>query len=87
MSETTVRPVSVIAAEIRADWSARGRGVSPYAVPYLNAMGELSSAAEMYYEDSAASIIRYFLANAATWRGETAKRVKAELKAMIANKY
>jgi hypothetical protein len=36
-----------------------------------------------YYLDSGESIIIYFLANASTWRGETAKRVKKELNAML----
>jgi hypothetical protein len=37
---------------------------------------------DRYGMDSGKSIILYFLANASTWRGDTAKRVKAELKAM-----
>lgn len=73
------RPLHVIAQEISADWKR------PYfgAVPYLSAMSELDSVEGMYYEDSAASIVRYFLANAGTWRGEDARRIKAELKAML----
>lgn len=85
MSEngTQARALSVIAAEIRRDWQR------PYfgAVPYLSAMAELDSVEDRYYYESAASIVRYFLANATTWRGETARRVKAELKTMIKGKY
>lgn len=68
-----------IALEIRKDW------IRPYfgAVPYLDAMGSLGSIEDHYYADSARSIVRYFLANASTWRGETARRVKAELKSML----
>lgn len=79
----TQRPLNVIAAEIRADWH------KPYfgAVPYLSAMAELDDVHGAYYEDSAASVVRYFLANATTWRGETARRVKAELKSMIKGVY
>ena len=71
-----LRPLSVIAAEIRKDWK------KPYfgAVPYLQAMADLDSIDDKYGEDSAKSIVLYFLANAQSWRGETAKRVKAELK-------
>jgi hypothetical protein len=47
-------------------------------------MATLNSIDDNYYFDSADSIVRYFLANASTWRGETAKRIKAELKAMFA---
>jgi hypothetical protein len=73
------RPLHTIAGEIAADWK------KPYfgAVPYIRAMRELSSIEQPFYYDSGESIVRYFLANAATWRGETAKRIKAELKAML----
>jgi len=62
-----------------------GKGVSPYARPYLDAMGQLNSINDMYYLDTADSVVRYFLSNATGWRGETAKRIKAELKAMLDN--
>jgi len=70
------RPLSVIAAEIRRDWK------KPYfgAVPYLEAMGTLDSVRDNYGYDSGTDIVLYFLSNANTWKGETAKRVKAELK-------
>lgn len=72
------RPIHEIAREIRADWK------KPYfgAVPYLEAMASLDSIDGNYYADSADSVVLYFLANANTWRGETAKRIKAELKAL-----
>lgn len=82
-----VRPLSVIADEISADWQTQGKGISPYAVPYLDAMQTLNRITDSYWADSAASIVRYFLANAGTWRGETARRVKAELNAMVKNVY
>jgi hypothetical protein len=70
------RPLFQIAAEIRKDWT------NPYfgAVPYLSAMSTLSDVREKYIYDDGKSIVLYFLANAGTWRGETARRVKAELK-------
>jgi hypothetical protein len=73
------RSLSIIAREIRADWK------KPYfgAVPYLDAMLSLDSVADPYYYDSGESIVRYFLANAATYRGETAKRIKLELKSIL----
>lgn len=78
MSATTVRPLHEIATEIRRDWS------KPYfgAVPYIKAMSCLSSIDDAYYADDARSVVLYFLANAGTWRGDTARRVKAELKAL-----
>ena len=73
------RPIFEIAAEIRADW----KNVYFGAVPYLDAMRSLTSVRDMYGADSADSIIIYFLGNATTWRGEVARRVKAELKALV----
>lgn len=74
-----MRPLHKIADEITVDWKR------PYfgAVPYIQAMRALDSTDDAYGLDSADSIVRYFLANANTWRGETARRVKAELKGMI----
>jgi hypothetical protein len=45
-------------------------------------MATLRSINDDYGCDSAHSIVIYFLSNATTWRGETARRVKAELKAL-----
>ena len=74
----TARLLSDIARDIRTDWQ------KPYfrAVPYLDAMSELESITDKYYDDSARSVVMYFLANASTWRGENAKRIKAELKGL-----
>lgn len=74
-----MRPLFEIAREIRKDW----KNVSCYAAPYLNAMACLNSVNDNYIMDSGRSIVCYFLANAGSWRGETAKRIKAELKAML----
>jgi len=74
------RPLNVIANEIRQDWGAK---VNYGAKPYLDAMSTLNSIDENYIMDSGSSIVRYFLSNARSWRGETAKRVKAELKSML----
>jgi len=72
------RPLYTIAREISQDWK------KPYfgAVPYLQAMSTLDSVEDNYIHDSGKSIVLYFLSNATTWRGETARRVKAELKAL-----
>jgi hypothetical protein len=78
-----MRPISEIAREIQSDWSKLGKGVSPYAKPYLDAMHSLNSIKDNYIMDSADSVIRYFLANASTWRGEKAKEIKKELKSLL----
>lgn len=74
-----MRKLHTIAAEIKADWK------KPYfgAVPYLDAMTTLETVENSYYYDSGKSIVLYFLANANTWRGENARRIKTELKAMV----
>lgn len=73
-----MRTIAVIAREIRADWK------KPYfgAVPYLQAMQGLGMPGEYFGQDSDKSIILYFLANAGTYRGEKARALKAELKAI-----
>jgi hypothetical protein len=72
------RSLSTIASEIKRDW----KNVYFGAAPYLHAMSTLDGISEDYGLDSGKSIVLYFLANASTWRGETARRVKAELKAL-----
>ena len=76
----STRLIRDIAAEIRADWAKPNYA----AVPYLDAMGALDTLRDSFFLDSAKTIVVYFLANAGTWRGKTARRVKAELKAMLA---
>ena len=74
-----MRALSAIASEIRKDWE------KPYfgAAPYLQAMSTLDDIKQPYGYDSGESIVRYFLSNATTWRGDTARRIKAELKGML----
>ena len=73
------RPLYTIAAEIRSDW----KKVNYAAVPYLDAMQQLNSIDDNFILDSARSIVRYFLSNAKSWRGERAREIKAELNAML----
>ena len=72
------RKLCDIAAEINEDWENVYFG----AVPYLQAMTTLHTIKDEYGMDSAESIVMYFLSNASTWRGEVARRIKKELKAM-----
>ena len=73
------RPIHEIAREIKVDW----KNVYFGAVPYLDAMASLNKITDDYYQDSGKSVVLYFLANAQTWRGPVARRVKKELKAML----
>jgi hypothetical protein len=76
---TDPRPLYEIALEILTSWE------KPYfgAVPYLTAMASMDSVDSKFGVEDGDMIVRYFLVNAQTWRGETARRVKAELKAML----
>ena len=73
------RSLATIAREIRSDWK------KPYfgAVPYIQAMLSLDKISDQYGDEDAKGIVMYFLSNASSWRGEKAKAIKAELKAMI----
>jgi len=75
-----MRKINEIAKEISVLWE------KPYfgAVPYLDAMHFLDDVSSTYGQESAKGIVSYFLANASFWRGDDAKRIKKELKAIIA---
>lgn len=75
-----MRKLSEIAKEIKQDW----KNVSVYARPYLDAMEGLSTVNENYIAEDGRTVVLYFLSNAGSWRGEVAKRVKQELKKMVA---
>jgi hypothetical protein len=79
MKTTTTRPLYKIAIEIKKDWGK----VNYAARPYLEAMGSIGDINGAFGYDSGKSIVRYFLSNASTWRGDTAKRIKSELNAML----
>jgi hypothetical protein len=78
MKNISNRSLSEIASDISKDWKKVYFG----AVPYLQAMRELDKITDNYYFDSGKTIVIYFLANATTWKGEKAREIKAELKAM-----
>lgn len=73
------RPLYIIAGEIGRDWMRP----SLHALPYLYAMRHLNQISESYGLDSATSVVAYFLSNATHWRGDNARRIKAELKDIL----
>ena len=75
------RTFAEIAREIKQTW----KNVYFGAEPYLQAMLTINSSDKNapYMLETAEDIVIYFLANATYWRGEDAKRIKAELKSMI----
>lgn len=74
------RPLFEIAEEIEENWQGQGK---VHARPYIKAMTWLQTIDDHYFDDSAEEIVLCFLTNAQTWRGETARRIKAELRAML----
>jgi hypothetical protein len=73
-----VRPLYQICDEIRKDWKT----MPEYAKAHFRAIEGANSIDEKYLCESVKSEVLYFLSNASSWRGETAKRIKAELKSM-----
>lgn len=73
------RDLCDIATEIQRLWP------KPYfgAVPYLESMGAVKDVNDAYGCEDGRTQVVYFLANATTWRGEDARRIKAELKALL----
>jgi len=78
-STREARPLWLIASDIRQHWA------KPHfaALPYLFALRHLSRPDEFYGQDSALSIIAYFLSNARTWRGPAAIAIKNELRDIL----
>lgn len=75
------RTFQQIAKDIKSTWLNVYFG----AVPYLETMLTLdtSDPNAIYLYDTAGDIVRYFLANAQTFRGTDAKKLKEELKSML----
>ena len=72
--------IAELANVIRKDWNNK---MNFGAVPYYEAMTCLQSVNDCYGADSGRSIVAYFLSNASTWKGETAKAIKKELNKRI----
>jgi hypothetical protein len=77
--EYSTMSIAQIASVIKKDWTKMNYG----AVPYYEAMTCLNNVTDKYGADSGRSIVAYFLSNAATWKGETAKAIKKELNKRI----
>lgn len=81
-NQTQTRTLATIARDIKSNWPR------PYfgAVPYIDAMATMGTVNESYGLDDGRGIVRYFLANAGTWRGPVARDIKAELRGMVEGK-
>lgn len=82
--ETTQIPDKIyeIAHIIRRDWTNMYFG----AKPYVDAMADINDIHGNYHNDSARNVVSYFLANAQSWRGNTARAVKAKLNSLLKSK-
>lgn len=73
--------------DIAIEIAFSGDKIPNSAKPYLDAMGDLEYMTDQYVMDSASEIVARFLANAGQWKGETARRIKIELNAMLKEYY
>lgn len=80
-----MRPLNVIAAEMLPMLRALPKtNMAHWAgVPYSEPLLYLSTTSDAYGLDDGDSIVRYALGNLSSWRGEDARRIKAELKAHL----
>lgn len=91
-STPALRPLNEIAVDIKRSWRTEGAfDKSPrpsyitWSMPYVDALLTMQSTRDNYYADDGRSVVVYALSNLGSWRGENAKRIKAELKAHAAS--
>jgi hypothetical protein len=79
------RNLSQIAQEICSLWrkDAPSTNVRLYASPYVQAMLQIHTCADMYGAEYGDMVVAHALCNLNGWRGEDARRIKAELNAHL----
>ena len=83
------RPLNRVAAEIDVAFKDIKRNQNPtpgyvtHCRPYIDAMLSMKSFRDFYGIDTGDDIGKRFLANAQSWRGDTARRLKAEIKQLL----
>jgi hypothetical protein len=82
MTEQNLAPLYELADVIWRE--GRGKPWFNYAKPYVEAMGSLTTASDQYFMDSGVSVCLYALSNLTSWRGEVARKIKADIKRHIA---
>ena len=90
MEQKNKRTFSDVANEVFILWRKKyGYNKFPVsfvgAIPYLQAMLACSTTDKnaLYGCETRETIVLYFLANVTSWKGEDARRIKAELKSML----
>ena len=81
--ESQKRPVSSVAREIKNDPAYQKMPSKIYAEAYVQPMLSLNDIEDNYGVDTGVSIVSYALSNLGSYKGDTARRVKSELKAML----
>lgn len=81
--ESQKRPVSSVAREIKNDPAYQKMPSKIYAEAYVQPMLSLNDIEDNYGMDTGVSIVSYALSNLGSYKGDTARRVKSELKAML----
>lgn len=83
------RPLNKVAAEIDVAFRDIKRNQSPtpgyvtHCRPYIDAMLTMKSFRDFYGIDIGSDVGLRFLSNAQAWRGDTARRLKAEIKQLL----
>ena len=76
------RSLNAIAKDIRQSW----KNISFNAAPYVDALESMNRIEDIYLIGNGVSIVQGFLTNASSFRGDDARRIKAELKAAMERK-
>lgn len=79
----THRPLYEFAQDIVSDYADRGKSVPECARAYVDPMSYLNQITDKFGYDDGDTVVIYALSNLTGWRGETAKRVKRELKQIL----
>ena len=77
-----MRPLREIAYDALRDPTLKG-SARAWSTPYLNALTHCDTANDTYIFETAREQIPYALSNLRSWRGESARSIKAELKAHL----
>jgi hypothetical protein len=80
------RPLYEIMKDIREDYAAQGKPVHPWAAPYVDSLSNLTHMSDVDIAETGYQMVPYLLNNLKTWRGEKAREIKAELRAMLDKK-
>lgn len=79
--QPSLRPLSELACIIEQNWTTP----APFAVSHIEALGAMTSTRSVLWGVTGLDAARSFLLTSRKWHGDTAREIKAELRAHIAN--